>query len=231
MTAAAVAMAVTIHLLPPPISLITISFSSKHLCISSSAKSSDSNFSTILSKIWIRSSLASYSTISDAFFLQFSVRFLQNVTATATPTVTRRLNRANFAEERREVPYWAEAKTIDDGETYESESVAGVVMDSMNPFVDFKASMAEMVEAYGCRVRDWEFLEELLGWYLSVNDDSNHGYIVGAFVDLLIDEDTSSSSLSSSSSLAAAAANYSFTSPLSFTSYSTEEDINIIVHK
>ncbi|KAG6401607.1 hypothetical protein SASPL_138471 [Salvia splendens] len=123
----------------------------------------------------------------------------------------------------------AEAKTIDDGETDESESVAVVVMDSMNPFVDFRASMAEMVEACGCGVRDWDFLEELLGWYLSVNDDSNHGYIVGAFVDLLIDEDTSSSSLSSSSSLAAA--NYSFTSPLSFTSYSTEEDINIIVHK
>ncbi|KAG6399953.1 hypothetical protein SASPL_141439 [Salvia splendens] len=102
-------------------------------------------------------------------------------------------------------------------------------MDSMNPFVDFRASMAEMVEACGCGVRDWEFLEELLGWYLSVNDDSNHDYIVGAFEDLLIDEDTSSSSLSSSS-LADAAANYSFTSPLSFTSYSTEEYINIIVH-
>ncbi|XP_042013138.1 transcription repressor OFP15-like [Salvia splendens] len=122
----------------------------------------------------------------------------------------------------------AEAKTITD----ESESVAVVVMDSMNPFVDFRASIAEMVEACGGGVRDWEFLEELLGWYLSVNDESNHGYIVGAFVDLLIDEETSSSSscsLSSSSSLAAA--NYSFTSPLSFTSYSTEEDINIIVHK
>ncbi|XP_047956809.1 transcription repressor OFP15-like [Salvia hispanica] len=128
----------------------------------------------------------------------------------------------------------AEAKTIEDGETDESESVAVVVMDSMNPFVDFRASMAEMVEACGCGVRDWEFLEELLGWYLSVNDETNHGYIVGAFADLLIHEheQTSSSSLSSSSSSSSlAAANYSFTSPLSFTSYSTEEDINIIVHK
>nr|POE68375.1 transcription repressor ofp13 [Quercus suber] len=57
-------------------------------------------------------------------------------------------------------------------------------MDSQDPFVDFRKSMEEMVEAHG--VKDWEGLEELLCWYLRVNDKSNRGYIVGAFVDLLI---------------------------------------------
>lgn len=57
-------------------------------------------------------------------------------------------------------------------------------MDSQDPFVDFRKSMEEMVEAHG--VKDWEGLEELLCWYLRVNGKSNHGYIVGAFVDLLV---------------------------------------------
>ncbi|KAK7838409.1 transcription repressor OFP13 [Quercus suber] len=57
-------------------------------------------------------------------------------------------------------------------------------MDSQDPFVDFRKSMEEMVEAHG--VKDWEGLEELLCWYLRVNDKSNRGYIVGAFVDLLV---------------------------------------------
>ncbi|XP_050379564.1 transcription repressor OFP13-like, partial [Argentina anserina] len=63
------------------------------------------------------------------------------------------------------------------------ESVA-LSMDSPDPYVDFRKSMEEMVEAHG--LKDWEHLEELLGWYLRVNGKSNHGYIVGAFVDLLI---------------------------------------------
>lgn len=92
-------------------------------------------------------------------------------------------------------------------EEAKEESVAMVVIDSMNPFVDFRVSMEEMVEAGG--VRD---LEELLEWYLRVNDESNHGCIVGAFLDLLLHQNLSSSSSSSSSSLA------SFTSPLSFSS-------------
>ncbi|XP_055815319.1 transcription repressor OFP15 [Solanum dulcamara] len=57
-------------------------------------------------------------------------------------------------------------------------------LDSKDPFVDFRESMEEMVEAYG--IQDWESLEELLTCYLKVNCKSNHGYIVGAFVDLLV---------------------------------------------
>ncbi|TQD87131.1 hypothetical protein C1H46_027271 [Malus baccata] len=63
------------------------------------------------------------------------------------------------------------------------ESVA-LSMDSADPIVDFRKSMEEMVEAHG--LKDWENLEELLCWYLRVNGKSNRGYIVGAFVDLLV---------------------------------------------
>jgi uncharacterized protein (TIGR01568 family) len=56
-------------------------------------------------------------------------------------------------------------------------------MESEDPYVDFRRSMEEMVESHG--LKDWDCLEELLGWYLKVNGKKNHGYIVGAFVDLL----------------------------------------------
>lgn len=70
---------------------------------------------------------------------------------------------------------------VDDGNII---SFVPMGMDSKDPFVDFRESMEEMVEAYG--IQDWESLEELLTCYLKVNSKSNHGYIVGAFVDLLV---------------------------------------------
>jgi len=60
-----------------------------------------------------------------------------------------------------------------------------VAVDSEDPHVDFKKSMAEMVESLGVRNDDFEGLKELLGWYLKVNEESNHGYILAAFVDLI----------------------------------------------
>lgn len=63
------------------------------------------------------------------------------------------------------------------------ESVV-LAMESEDPYVDFRRSMEEMVESHG--LKDWECLEELLGWYLRVNRKKNHGFIVGAFVDLLV---------------------------------------------
>ena len=63
------------------------------------------------------------------------------------------------------------------------ESVV-LAMESEDPYVDFKKSMEEMVESHG--LKDWDCLEELLGWYLRVNGKKNHGFIVGAFVDLLV---------------------------------------------
>ncbi|KAH7853276.1 hypothetical protein Vadar_000810 [Vaccinium darrowii] len=81
-----------------------------------------------------------------------------------------------------------------------SSSTELVAMDSMDPYVDFKRSMEEMVEAHG--LKEWEGLEELLGWYLKANGKEIHGYIVGAFVDMLVGLSliTTSSSSSSSSS-------------------------------
>ncbi|KAL5538106.1 hypothetical protein UlMin_044964 [Ulmus minor] len=63
------------------------------------------------------------------------------------------------------------------------ESLA-LSMESQNPYLDFKKSMEEMVEAHG--LKDWEALEELLSCYLKINGKDNHGYIIGAFLDLLV---------------------------------------------
>ncbi|KAF5742501.1 Ovate family protein 13 [Tripterygium wilfordii] len=86
-----------------------------------------------------------------------------------------------------------EAKT--DGFPFK-ESVA-LAMESEDPYVDFRRSMEEMVESHG--VKDWEGLEELLGWYLRVNGKKNHGFIIGAFVDLLVRIASASASAGSSS--------------------------------
>ena len=60
-----------------------------------------------------------------------------------------------------------------------------VEMDSDDPRGDFKRSMEEMVDSLGVSRKDWKALEELLSWYLKVNEKSNHGYIVAAFVELV----------------------------------------------
>lgn len=113
-----------------------------------------------------------------------------------------------------------EEDASDSSGSFLKSGVEMVTMDSRDPYVDFRKSMEEMVEANGI-VNDWEGLEELLCWYLKVNVKSNHGYIVNAFVDLVAERrrlafsaavPNSPSSLSSSPS----------TSPLSFcTSNST----------
>ncbi|KAJ8632541.1 hypothetical protein MRB53_025877 [Persea americana] len=78
-----------------------------------------------------------------------------------------------------------------------------MAMASMNPFMDFRVSMEEMVMAYG--LRDWSCLQDLLQCYLSLNDKQTHNIIISAFTDLLInliteetDEYSSISSCSSS---------------------------------
>uniref|UniRef100_A0A5B6YIE4 Transcription repressor n=1 Tax=Davidia involucrata TaxID=16924 RepID=A0A5B6YIE4_DAVIN len=95
-----------------------------------------------------------------------------------------------------------------------------MAMESQDPYMDFKRSMEEMVEAHG--LKDWECLEELLSWYFRVNGNNNHGYIIGAFVDLLIGTDlpniASSSSSSSHHDDRFYSTTHSPTSPLSFSS-------------
>ncbi|KAK7284809.1 hypothetical protein RJT34_19562 [Clitoria ternatea] len=85
-------------------------------------------------------------------------------------------------------------------------------LESQDPYVDFRKSMEEMVAAQ-C-VQDWEGLQELLCWYLRVNGKTNHAYILGAFVDLLV-------AFSSSSSNNNFVSSDSPSSPLSFYSSSS----------
>ncbi|KAI4310589.1 hypothetical protein MLD38_035558 [Melastoma candidum] len=55
-------------------------------------------------------------------------------------------------------------------------------VDSWDPLLDFHESMTEMVKAQD--IKTWDGLVELLWWYLKVNDEANHSYIYGAFIDL-----------------------------------------------
>ncbi|KAL3825723.1 hypothetical protein ACJIZ3_021752 [Penstemon smallii] len=101
------------------------------------------------------------------------------------------------------------------------ESAAIMALDSNDPFVDFRVSMEEMVEAHG--LKDWDCLEELLTCYLKVNGKKNHGYIVEAFVDLLlhlafVDSVSSAIDVHCSASSSTTTTQLSFTSPLSFSS-------------
>ncbi|OMO52041.1 hypothetical protein COLO4_37435 [Corchorus olitorius] len=85
------------------------------------------------------------------------------------------------------------------------ESVV-LAMDSADPYLDFRRSMEEMVETHG--LKDWECLEELLAWYLKVNGKTNHGFIITAFIDLLLDLSSSSSNNSSSTSYSSAISSF-----------------------
>lgn len=66
-----------------------------------------------------------------------------------------------------------------------AEGVAVCMMESRDPYRDFRASMEEMVEAHALSDK-WDSLEGLLRCYLRVNDRTNHAYILRAFVDLLL---------------------------------------------
>ncbi|CAD6246277.1 unnamed protein product [Miscanthus lutarioriparius] len=83
-------------------------------------------------------------------------------------------------------------------------------VESHNPYRDFRESMEAMVmsqlEQEG-GVKDWSWLEEMLGWYLKANAKTTHGLIVAAFVDLLL-------ALTNSPAADAADYNYSSSSPV-----------------
>ncbi|XP_057771698.1 transcription repressor OFP12-like [Salvia miltiorrhiza] len=57
--------------------------------------------------------------------------------------------------------------------------------DSPDPYSDFRQSMVEMIEARDATA-DWEFLNELLSCYLSLNPGHTHKFIVGAFADVVV---------------------------------------------
>ncbi|KAL3755580.1 hypothetical protein ACJRO7_002605 [Eucalyptus globulus] len=96
---------------------------------------------------------------------------------------------AEANEDAREANAEEEEENDEDDVAFKKEKVTLQAMESRDPYEDFRKSMEEMVEAHGVKGDDWECLEELLCWYLRVNDRDNHGYIYGAFVDLIVDGD------------------------------------------
>ncbi|VAI53210.1 unnamed protein product [Triticum turgidum subsp. durum] len=57
----------------------------------------------------------------------------------------------------------------------------------MDPYTDFRRSMQNMIKMHHgqeSRPLDWDFLEELLFYYLQLNDQSVHRHILKAFADL-----------------------------------------------
>jgi uncharacterized protein (TIGR01568 family) len=75
-----------------------------------------------------------------------------------------------------------------------SESVAedikeatAIVVFSMDPYTDFRRSMQNMIKMHHGSVSqplDWDFLEELLFYYLQLNDQAVRKHILRAFADL-----------------------------------------------
>ncbi|XP_047044284.1 transcription repressor OFP13-like [Lolium rigidum] len=62
-----------------------------------------------------------------------------------------------------------------------------LALDSADPYVDFRASMEEMMASRGMGCAgDWDWLERMLGWYLRANGKDTHAAIVAAFVDLVV---------------------------------------------
>ncbi|CAM0881558.1 unnamed protein product [Alopecurus aequalis] len=69
----------------------------------------------------------------------------------------------------------------------DSGNNTAVVLFSMDPYTDFRRSMQDMIRMHHgqeSQSLDWEFLEELLFYYLQLNDRSVHKYILKAFADL-----------------------------------------------
>ncbi|CAO2170495.1 unnamed protein product [Urochloa humidicola] len=72
------------------------------------------------------------------------------------------------------------------GEEISGDNTAIVVF-SMDPYTDFRRSMRNMIKMHRGHVSqplDWDFLEELLFYYLQLNDQAVHKHILKAFADL-----------------------------------------------
>ncbi|KAJ1284131.1 hypothetical protein BS78_03G181100 [Paspalum vaginatum] len=69
----------------------------------------------------------------------------------------------------------------------ESGEGAAIVVFSVDPYTDFRRSMRNMIKMHHghvCQPLDWDFLEELLFYYLQLNDRAVHKHILKAFADL-----------------------------------------------
>ncbi|KAK4375839.1 hypothetical protein RND71_006516 [Anisodus tanguticus] len=61
-----------------------------------------------------------------------------------------------------------------------------LAVETEDPKMDFLHSMEQMTKAYGGGEMDWGFMEELLTWFLRINNIKYQYYIVNAFVDLCL---------------------------------------------
>ncbi|MCD7446536.1 hypothetical protein HAX54_009219 [Datura stramonium] len=61
-----------------------------------------------------------------------------------------------------------------------------LAVETEDPKMDFLHSMEQMTKAYGGEMVDWEFMEELLTWFLRINNMKNQHFIVAAFLDLCL---------------------------------------------
>ncbi|CAN4105859.1 unnamed protein product [Withania somnifera] len=101
-----------------------------------------------------------------------------------------------------------------------------LAMESKDPYLDFKKSMKEMVESQG--IKDWDNLQELLAWYLKLNGETNHGFILGAFIDLLMElviPGSTPPSTASDNSITSSSYSSSFSCPSSPLSSSGHKEI------
>ncbi|KAI4978841.1 hypothetical protein ZWY2020_015594 [Hordeum vulgare] len=84
----------------------------------------------------------------------------------------------------------SDSVTEDTGEARPGDDTrddAAIVLFSMDPYTDFRRSMQNMIKMHhgqDSRSLDWDFLEELLFYYLQLNDQSVHRHILKAFADL-----------------------------------------------
>ncbi|XP_065872075.1 transcription repressor OFP13 [Euphorbia lathyris] len=118
------------------------------------------------------------------------------------------------------------AKAKDGGFRLEESVVMS--MESEDPYGDFKRSIEEMVESH--RIQDWDCLEELLGWYLKVNGKKNHGFIVEAFVDVLVGIAESAANYSdSSTTFISAVSSFSHSSSVNGGNHEIQEDPKFLI--
>ncbi|GAU23375.1 hypothetical protein TSUD_334230 [Trifolium subterraneum] len=97
---------------------------------------------------------------------------------------------------------------VNDSENYKNKAIfdgsVAVPTYSPDPYMDFRRSMQEMVEARPELMNDvksnWDTLHELLLSYLALNPKSTHKFILCAFSDLIVTLMSFSSSSSSSGS-------------------------------
>ncbi|KAK3161164.1 hypothetical protein QOZ80_1BG0073110 [Eleusine coracana subsp. coracana] len=69
----------------------------------------------------------------------------------------------------------------------ESGDSTAIVVFSLDPYTDFRRSMLNMIKMHHSSISqplDWDFLEELLFYYLQLNDQAVHKHILKAFADL-----------------------------------------------